>query len=420
MMITMSGPIGADFDLNNSDNGVPLVPPALEKIFQKSLAGYEIIQGYASTVKMQPYLAVEGVPSLEKTQAHARTTVEFWISSVSVEINKTYEKIRNLKVLQDDILGVELESYLARLENVEDRSNFIELLTVYIEETESIENALQELIEKLNVFRSLLEEDARNYGSVLSEIGQQVKLDNKTILDLREQLESINKKIDELNNTITEKKVAREEIKRKMGIGLIFLLSIPGMIALSIFKGQEKDMDAQINMNGKTLAESKQSLNEKSTALAKIEVRVAYLNTLQSEFTKLKNNCVHAAIVVINMRDAWVTLTGNLKNIVTRLSSVKNINFDKSKVLLNIQLKALKKSIEKLNTDIEIHNQSKLIQVPIDEDVRNLLQPNRTRLHYVPMNALPARLLHAYTDRMHFLERVKNKEYHEAKYYAQL
>ncbi|WP_010598556.1 HBL/NHE enterotoxin family protein [Rickettsiella massiliensis] len=238
MIIHSSFPKLTRFDILNSDNDESLVPEELEITTQNSFVGYEIIEGYARAVNTQPYREIEGVPSLEKTQRHARDTANFWFSNVSRAINEVYNNIQNSLKITRDSAKEYFKELITSLEQVEKREEFAGVMQLYIDDTKLIEEKVKNLSDKLIKFRESLEEDARNYGQVFIEIDKQKTLEEKNIKSIQEEISKINRDIVDLNQEITKKKVKAGELKRKIALSGLFFFSIPGIISLAIHKKQ--------------------------------------------------------------------------------------------------------------------------------------------------------------------------------------
>ncbi|MDQ8039861.1 MAG: HBL/NHE enterotoxin family protein [Cellulomonas sp.] len=409
MLVTLNSPHGAAFDVLDSDGDVPLVPDTLVQKTQDSIVGYEIIEGYTRIVNVQPFQPVEGVPSLKKTQDHARESAQLWAKDTRSSINEVYSSIKQkLKVTQDTAKDF-FKELIPNLEKADNRNTVSEALQLYIDDTNSINGKISALISKLNSFRESLEEDARNYGTVLGEVNKQNELDKAAIKKLHEQIGVIDQDIDELNNIITQKKVQEQEIKRKLAISYGFVWSIPGIIAVSVLEGQRSSANKAWRNAEDSLIQKKHDKEDKSKQLGDITKRIAYLTTLNNEFSKLLANCTNSIAVVFNMADAWSTLGSNLENIQQRLERVKDNDFnaiEKIKARLSLQIKVLEKSIDRLNDDVIAFEQSKLIQVPIDEGIDKHILSDRSAFS-VPIPALPARLIYAYAQRNHYFDVIK-------------
>lgn len=398
------------FDIFNRDHDVSLVPENLMTTTRGPFADYEVIQGYATAVNIQPYRNVEGVPWLKKTQEHARITANFWFSEVSPAINEVYNSVKNKLKITQDTVDKYLGELLVSLENAEDSSGLIDMIQMYIDDIEIIEEKIKNLVEKLSKFREHLEEDTRNYGKVFIELAKQQSLKEKRIECLRDEINEINKKIVELNKEITAKKVKAGELKRKIAINAVFWFFTPALIALAIYQKKLVDVNVAWARDEKTLTSKRDALEKKTLALAETEKRVAYLTTIHNEFTKLRNGCRTAITTVVNMHDAWGTLRSNLCSFQRRLTMLKGnerTDFSEIKSRIERQLGRLKTSINKLNTDIDDFNEVKRIKVPVDEEVENLLLPNRAQLMLAPVGAFNTVLLNAYAQRMHKQNRIK-------------
>jgi DNA repair exonuclease SbcCD ATPase subunit len=404
MRIRLSSPKGAPFNIADSDSDTPIVPDKLVPHTQNSMAGYEIIEGYARIVNVQPFTAVVGVPSLKKTQDHTRASTQLWTNTVRVAVNDVYNDIRNkLKVTQEAAKEF-FNEFIPNLDQKDSREGVIETLGIYIEDTDAVHKKIENLIEQLNALRTSLEEDARNYGTVMGEIDKQKSLDETSIKKLREQIQAIDKEIDDLNNTITKKKVEEQAINRKLGISLGFAWSLPGLIATAVFKKQQSDASAAWHKAEESLVDKQTEKKDKSNQLGQIEKRIAYLTTLNNEFAKLLKNCSNSIAVIVNMADAWSTLSSNLQNIQERLETIKANDFNtiqKIKARLKLQVVILEKSIDRLNENVVKFEEAKLIHVPIDEGVNVHIAPN------LRVSTLSAELINAYARRRHHVEMLK-------------
>lgn len=412
MYITVTSQRGAAFDINNNDSDVSLVPSDLVPETQNSFVGYEIIEGYARVVNVQPFEPVQGVPSLEKTQRHARESTQFWTNDVRVSMNVVYDNIRNKLKVTQDAAKTFFKEFIPSLEKQENREGIVETLQMYIDDTNAVHQRMTSLVEKLQMLRKSLEEDARNYGEVMGEINKQKELDQASVKKLREEIQSIDKEIDELNNVITRKKVEEKEVKRKLAISYGFVWSGWGLIAIAALEMQKSSANAAWHAAEKSLFQKKNEKKAKSAELGRINERIAYLTTLNNEFAKLLKNCVDAIAVVTNMGDAWSTLASNLENIQQRLEKLKANDFsaiEKIKTRLRLHIMTLEKSIDRLNEDVLRFEDAKLVKVPIDSNI----DPNQLRklsLSASYFHALPARLVNAYAQRMHCFDMLKNKE----------
>lgn len=332
-----------------------------------------LVQTYVASCLTQKDIQLDKIKCIKKTQQEAREHARYWLNTLAPKISSIYTDVTGFCSLagdeKSDGFWKDLISTAHQIKNKNDEnaSDFKEIIQVFKEDIEERTTKTAELTSDLAGFRGNLEEDNKNFQVIISDAQQIYSGIGGEIETINSKIKAIKSAIDTDIGIIAGGSVAAVGGIVMIGVGAIGSVFTGGATVKLVVAGAITTVAgvAAIAVASKDLVEKQKSYGAALQDLARLEAEVAALKNVEDHFTGLKGNNENANKAVENMRQGWIILHNNFKELE---NSVAKIDADKRVLLVN-RLKAAQKNFDNLTLQAQNMQKNSILQVEVSADV---------------------------------------------------
>lgn len=336
-----------------------------------------LIQTYIASCLTQKDIELDKIKSIKKTQQETREHARYWLDKLVPKINRIYTDVTGFCNLSDAYW----EDLIAKANEIKNKND--EHANHFKTIIQELKNDLDDKIQKttnltsdLSGFRTFLEEDNKNFQTIIADAQRIYAGSDGEIKVTRDEIAGIKTAIEKDIGIIAGGSVAVVGGIIMIGVGAVGSIVTGGVATKLIIAGIGTTITgvAMIAVASKDLVEKQKSYGVALQKLAQLEAEMAGLQNVDDHFTGLKDNNDKSNKAVESMRQAWIVLNNNFQELE---NSVEKIDADKRTLLVG-RMKTAQKNFDSLKLQATNMQKNSILKVEVAPELASTLRLAKT------------------------------------------